>query len=230
MSAKRNAPSALALVLPVVLGYLPVGFAYGVLAVKAGLGLANALLMSVLVYAGSAQFIGVEMLGAGAPLMSVVATTLVVNLRHVLFSLALSPHLTGWSRWRVALFGAQLTDETFALHAVRFSKQQQSSTKSLAINALAQAAWIVGSLAGALVGGLVPDIRPLALDFALPALFAVLLAGQLASGSHVLAALAGAAAALGLSQTGAAPYATLLGAMIGATLAACAPWTRPKSS
>jgi len=215
----RPEPSAFSQALPVILGYLPVGFAYGVLAVKAGLCLANTGLMSVLVFAGSAQLIGVEMLGAGAPPLSIIVTTLVVNLRHVLFSAALSPYLGTWPKRRVAVMAFELTDETFALHATRFHNQQLSPCKTLAINALTQSAWVAGSLAGALAGGFVPDVRPLGLDFALPAMFAVLLVGQLASRAHVLAAALGAALALTLSQTPAAPYAVIAATVAAATLA-----------
>ncbi|GFK94607.1 Inner membrane protein YgaZ [Fundidesulfovibrio magnetotacticus] len=225
----RSEPSAFTQALPIVMGYLPVGFAYGVLAVKAGLGVANAGLMSVLVFAGSAQLIGVEMLGAGAPALSVIATTFVVNLRHVLFSAALSPHLSGWPRARIARFCFQLTDETFALHATRLNNHQQSTAKTLAINAFAQLAWIAGSLAGALAGGLVPDVRPLGLDFALPAMFAVLLTGQLAGRAHALAAVLGAGLCLAISRTPAAPYAVLAGAVAAAGIASLTPWAAPRS-
>lgn len=222
----RPEPSALSQALPIVLGYLPVGFAYGVLAVKAGLSLANTGLMSVLVFAGSAQLIGVDMIGAGAPPLSVIATTFIVNLRHVLFSAALSPYLPGWPRRRIARFCYQLTDETFALHATRFNNQQQSTAKTLAINALTHTAWVTGSVAGAVAGGFVPDVKPLGLDFALPAMFAVLLVGQLKSRAHVLAAFVGAALVLALSQTPAAPWAVLTAAVAAAGLASLTPWAR----
>jgi len=209
--------------LPVVLGYLPVGFAYGVLAVKAGLSIANAGLMSILVYAGSAQLIGVDMIGSGSLALSVIATTLVVNLRHVLFSAALAPHLSGWPRLRIARFCFQLTDETFALHATRFHNGQQSVRKTLAINAITHSAWVAGGILGAVAGGYVPDVKPLGLDFALPAMFAVLLVGQFLSKAHVLAALLGGALALILSRTPAAPYATLTAAVAAAAAAALLP-------
>lgn len=226
----RQEASAFSQALPIILGYLPVGFAYGVLAVKAGMSLANTGAMSLLVYAGSAQLIGVEMIGAGAPPISVIATTLIVNLRHVLFSAALSPHLAGWPTRRIARFCGQLTDETFALHATRFHNRQNSPGKTLAINAMAHAAWITGGIAGAVAGGFVPDVKPLGLDFALPAMFAVLLVGQLLSKAHVLAAVLGSAFALTLSQTPAAAYATLAGAILAAAIAAMTPWARPKTA
>ena len=215
----RNEPSAFQQALPIVLGYLPVGFAYGVLAVKAGLSLANTGLMSILVFAGSSQLIGVGMIGSGAPILSVIATTFVVNLRHVLFSAALSPRLSGWPKRRIARFCFQLTDETFALHAARFHNGRIAPAKTLAINALTQGAWVAGSILGAIAGGFVPDVKPWGLDFALPAMFAVLLVGQLFSKAHVLAAVLGGALALLLSQTPLAPYATLTAAIVAAAAA-----------
>lgn len=226
----RPEASAFSQALPIVLGYLPVGFAYGVLAVKAGMSLANTGIMSILVFAGSAQLIGVEMIGAGAPPISVIATTLIVNLRHVLFSAALSPHLAGWPTRRIARFCGQLTDETFALHATRFHNRQNSVGKTLAINALTHSAWIAGGLAGAVAGGFVPDVKPLGLDFALPAMFAVLLVGQLLTKAHLLAAVLGGVFAIALSQTAAAAYATLAGAILAAAIAALTPWARPKTA
>jgi 4-azaleucine resistance transporter AzlC len=226
LETQRHEPSAFSQALPIVLGYLPVGFAYGVLAVKAGLSVANTGFMSILVFAGSAQLIGVDMLGTGAPPVSVIATTLVVNLRHVLFSAALSPYLGGWPRRRIARFCYQLTDETFALHATRFHNQQRSTTKTLAINMFTQSAWVAGGMAGAVAGSFVPDVKPFGLDFALAAMFAVLLVGQLLSYAHVLAGVLGAAIALVLSQTAAAPYATLTAAIVAAAVAAATPWTK----
>ncbi|MEE8390137.1 MAG: AzlC family ABC transporter permease, partial [Anaerolineae bacterium] len=76
---------------PIVLGYIPIGLAFGVLAQKAGISTLNTLLMSLLVYAGSSQLIAVGLFASGVPALSVVLTTFVVNLRHVLLSAALSP-------------------------------------------------------------------------------------------------------------------------------------------
>ena len=81
--------------LPIVLGYIPVGFAYGVLAQKNGLGLFNAVAMSVIVFAGSAQLISAGLFGAAASPFTLIFTTFVVNLRHLLMSAALAPKLKG---------------------------------------------------------------------------------------------------------------------------------------
>ncbi len=73
---------------PIVLGYIPVGFAYGVLAQKAGLSAFNTLLMSIIVYAGSAQLIAVGLVSSGLAPLSIIITTFIVNLRHMLMSAA----------------------------------------------------------------------------------------------------------------------------------------------
>ena len=120
--------------LPIVLGYIPVGFAYGVLAQKSGIGLFNAVAMSVIVFAGSAQLIGAGLFAAAASPFTLIFTTFVVNLRHLLMSAALAPRLKGWKKWQIALFSYELTDETFALHSLRMAKGPRPKAESFAIN------------------------------------------------------------------------------------------------
>ena len=81
------------LALPIVLGYLTVAFAFGVLADKTGLGALQATVMSLFVFAGSAQLISVTMLASGIAVPSIIVTTFVVNLRHLLMSAAVTPYL-----------------------------------------------------------------------------------------------------------------------------------------
>src|SRR5512135_1820281 len=89
---------------PICLGYLPIGLAFGVLAQKAGLGPWHVALMSIFVFAGGSQFIAVAMLSAGGSIAAIVATTLVVNLRHLLMSSSLATHLQGTGRRFQTLF------------------------------------------------------------------------------------------------------------------------------
>jgi predicted branched-subunit amino acid permease len=113
--------------LPIVLGYVPVGFAYGVLAQKSGLSTANTLAMSLIVFAGSAQLIAVGLFAAMASPLSIVLTTFVVNLRHLLMSAALAPHLRSWTKAQIAALTTELTDETFALHIARFAGRKTAA-------------------------------------------------------------------------------------------------------
>ncbi len=214
-------------VLPVILGFLPVGFAFGVLAVKSGMAASAAVLMSLIVYAGSAQLVSVGMLAAGASPLAVVAATFVINLRHLLMSAALAPYLKSWPRRLVALMTFEMTDETFALHASRFAEGDMDRAVTLAINVMAHAAWVGGTLLGCVSGGLLADVRPLGLDFALPAMFLALLAGQCRSRAHLLAGVAGGAVSLGLLTGGLTDWNVILAAVAAASLAlGVHTWTR----
>ena len=107
--------------LPIALGVIPFGLIYGVLAMAAGLTPAQGQAMSAIVFAGSAQFIGVQLMGLGTPLSVLWLTTFVVNVRHVLYSTSLGPDMRQLPRrWRF-LLAYLLTDEAFATTAVHYA-------------------------------------------------------------------------------------------------------------
>ena len=105
---------------PICLGYMPIGLAFGVLAQKAGLLPLEIGLMSVIVFAGSSQFIAVSMLAAGASIFSIVATTFMVNLRHFLMSSALAVYMKNADRKKLSFFAYGVTDESFAVNLSKF--------------------------------------------------------------------------------------------------------------
>ena len=209
--------NGIVIALPVILGYLPVGFAYGVLAEKAGLSAVNTLLMSIVVFAGSAQLIAVGLFSAGIEPLTIILTTFVVNLRHMLMSAALSPYLQSWRKSELAWFAYELTDETFALHATRLPEDGVSRTETFAINAAAQAAWILGTLLGVVGGRLVTDIEPLALDYALPAMFIALLVMQLNRKTEVAVAVVSGLCSVGLYLAGWDQWHVIMATLVGAT-------------
>ena len=120
MTAKEQWLAGAGKALPVVLGYLPLGFAYGALASLAGISLPYIVLMSLLVFAGSGQFIAVNMYAAGAGSLSIIATVFLVNLRHLLMSASLSPYLQKFPRQSLPLVAFGLTDENYALACGEF--------------------------------------------------------------------------------------------------------------
>jgi 4-azaleucine resistance transporter AzlC len=172
---------------PICLGYFPVGLALGVLARQNGLSPLDIGLMSLLVFAGSAQFIAVAMIGAKAAPLSIVATTFIVNSRHLLMSSALAVHLRGAGKPFLALFAYGVTDESFAVNLSRF-RDGWDRRCALVVNHLANGVWIAASILGALVGALVPP-GACGINFALPAMFIALLVFQLRSRIHVLTAI-----------------------------------------
>jgi len=170
---------------PICLGYFPIGLALGVLAQKAGLPWWAVTMMSVLVFAGSAQFICVAMIAAGASTPSIILTTFVVNLRHVLMSSALAVYLQGVNRRFLALYSYGITDESFAVNLTRFREGGWDRWRALIVNHLANSVWIMATTCGALVGQFVPQ-GALGIDYALTGMFICLLVFQLQGRIYII--------------------------------------------
>lgn len=175
--------------LPIVLGYLPIGAAFGVLAATAGMPVWAVGLMSLIVYAGSAQFIGAGLWAAGVPISAIVATTLLVNLRHLLLSASLAPSFQRIPTWQSAGLAYSLTDESFAVASSALQGRPTTAAYIAGLQWASQCTWILASLAGALLGRWIPDTQRLGLDFALPAMFVALLLMQIKHRRHIGVAL-----------------------------------------
>jgi 4-azaleucine resistance transporter AzlC len=182
-----------------IVGILPFGLIYGALASLAGLSLGQVVGMSLLVYAGSAQFIAISLLALGSGAVVILLTTLVVNLRHVLYSAALQPYVGRLSqRWRVPLaFG--LTDETFAVVQRRYLARGMTEHGQWYHAGVALAlylSWVSSSLVGALFGQSVPNLAGWGLDFAMLATFIGIVVPALRNQPQIAAALVAGAVAL----------------------------------
>lgn len=183
---------------PICLGYVPIGTAFGVLAQKAGLTPLQIGLMSILVFAGSAQFIAVSMLTAGASTPAIVATTFMVNLRHVLMSSALAVWLRSAHRGLLALYAYGVTDESFAVNLPRFNACSWSLSRALVVNHAANLTWFVSTVAGGIGGRFIPE-GAFGIDYALIAMFICLLVYQLRERIHLLTAAIAGPVAVGLA-------------------------------
>lgn len=170
---------------PICLGYLPVGLAFGALAHQAGLPFWAVGLMSILVFAGSAQFIAIAMLTAGASPISIILTTMVVNLRHTLMSSTLALHLQGVNRRFLALFAYGITDESFAVNMTRFRSGNWGRWQALAVNQLSNSVWVGATISGALAGQFIPQ-GALGMDYAMTGMFISLLTFQLQNWTFIL--------------------------------------------
>ncbi len=176
---------------PICLGYFPIGLSLGVLAQKGGLAAWQVALMSILVFAGGSQFIAVAMISAGASVTAIVATTFMVNLRHLLMSSSLAVYFPGVSRGFLALFAYGVTDESFAVNMTRFREQGWGRHQALVLNQTANAAWVVSTVAGVYVGQFIPA-GALGIDYALTAMFICLLVFQLRNRIFVITAVVAA--------------------------------------
>jgi 4-azaleucine resistance transporter AzlC len=163
---------------PICLGYFPIGAAFGVLAQQAGLYPVEIILMSLLVFAGSSQFIAVSLISAGATIVPIVATTFVVNLRHLLMSSSLALYLRSISKAWLALFAYGVTDESFAVNLTRFRDEHWEWRQALVVNHTANASWIASTILGIYCGQFIPA-GAFGIDYALIAMFLALLVFQL---------------------------------------------------
>ena len=185
--------------LPILLGVLPFGLIYGVLASGAGLPASLALAMSSIVFAGSAQFIAAQLIGAGAPALVLILTTLVVNLRHMLYSASVAPyvkHLRPSWKWLLAYL---LTDEAYAVTILHYQEADDASPLYkhwffLGSGLALWSTWQVSTGVGIFVGAQVPDSW--ALDFTLALTFIALVVPALKDRAGGAAALVGGAVAV----------------------------------
>ncbi|PID78046.1 MAG: branched-chain amino acid ABC transporter permease [Deltaproteobacteria bacterium] len=165
---------------PICAGYIPLGLAMGVIGQKAGLSPIEVLCMSLMVFAGSGQFIAVSMIAAGASIPSIIITTFMINLRHLLMSSSLAVYFMGESRKKISVLSYTIVDETFAVNIDKLKKGNWSIDNSIVVNYMAFTAWAVSTYSGAYFGKYIPE-NSFGLDYALTAMFISLLVFQLKS-------------------------------------------------
>ena len=183
--------------LPIFLGYVPVGTAFGILAHGLGFTPFQAMACSATALAGAGQFIALALMRSGAAALTVVAATTVVNLRYVLFGAALSPYARGIPLGGQALLGFSLTDETFAVN-IDDNRQGRADLLSMTgVGAVAWVGWVLGTALGALAGGLIEDPMRWGVQFAMPAMFSALLVAQIESRRHAAIAVVAGLLTLG---------------------------------
>lgn len=160
--------------IPLIVGAIPFGIIFGTLAETSGVSFGAALAMSVFVFAGSAQFIALGLVAAGTALPMIVVTTLVVNLRHLLYTATLLPYLKRLSApWKAAL-AFWLTDETFAVSVTHWTASGDAACRhwyQLGSSVAMYGNWILCTVVGLTAGQMFPGIRALGLEFAMPATF-----------------------------------------------------------
>ncbi|MCA0996184.1 AzlC family ABC transporter permease [Alloyangia pacifica] len=208
--------------LPFLLVIGPFATLFGVLANEAGLNLFDTLSFSVVVIAGAAQFVSLQMLQDHVPALIVLASALAVNLRMAMYSAAITPHLGALSLWKRAICAYFLVDQTYASSALQFERSPEMTLPQKFAFFMGTMTpicppWYIFTLVGAWVGEAIP--ADFGLDFALPIAFLAMIAPALRTGAHVVAALV---ATLGTLLLAWMPYnlgvlcAAALGMMAGA--------------
>lgn len=207
--------------IPVLCGYLFIGFAFGVMLRDTGYAPPWAFLCSLTIYAGSGQYLLVSLLAAKASLVTVAVMTLLLNCRHIFYGLSFLDtfHQMGHKKWYMIF---SLTDETYSLLcSLKTPEGVDPNAMRFLIALLDHSYWIGGSVIGAIIGGVMP-FDSTGIDFAMTSLFTVIFIEQwLSTKCHVPALMGLGAAAVSLALLG--PDNFILPAMLAicVMLAAC---------
>jgi 4-azaleucine resistance transporter AzlC len=205
--------------LPIVVSDFTFGLAFGVLSRQAGMSLSEALLMSGLVNAGSAQAAALGMWSTQLPVVSLILTALLINLRHLLMGAAIAPRLARLRGWQA--FGAVflLSDESFAL-LVNEPVSGEGGGFLIGSGGAMFLSWIAATGLGQALGQAFPDPARLGLDFAFPAAFAALLVSLWKGKSDLIPWAAAAAVAVAASFWLPGKWYILLGGLAGGAIGA----------
>jgi 4-azaleucine resistance transporter AzlC len=184
--------------LPIGLSVFAYGLVFGVLARQAGLSLVEAALMSGWVFAGASQFVALDLWVSPLPVPTLILTTLVLNLRHVLMGAAVYPWFAPLRARQVYPTLYFMTDENWALSMRQYAAGERDGGFLLGSGLVIYLAWLSAAIGGQMLGASIPDPARWGLDFAFTAVFAALLVGMWQGKQDVLPwAVAAAAALLG---------------------------------
>lgn len=177
MTARTDFFAGARVVMPILLGIIPFGLVAGVTAVNVGMSPIQAISMSVLVFAGAAQLAAIDLIGQTAPVVVIVLTVIVINLRFMMYSASLAQYFRQFNPLSKFLSGYLITDQAFAVSVVEFraTEPDERSRKWFYFGAAVPfwITWQLSTIAGAILGTNVPE--GLSLEFAVPLMFIALL-------------------------------------------------------
>lgn len=201
--------------LPIALGVVAYGFAFGVLARQKGLAPLDILAMSAAVYSGTAQLVALDLWRSPLPLWPIFLSAVIVSLRYLLICASCRPLIAkyGWGRALAAVF--LVSDENWAVTMGRAAGGRASAGHLVGGGLVVYLAWCGSTAAGCMVGGLVPDPAAWGLDFAFTAAFVALLAGMWRGPADLLTWGVAGAAAIAASHLLPGKWYILMGGLAG---------------
>lgn len=179
--------------IPVMAGYLVLGIGFGMVLRTRGYGILWALAMSVFIYAGSMQYVAIDLLTGGVSLITAAVTTLAVNARHLFYSISMIDKYKNQKRKNFLIF--TLTDETYSLVCSEVPDGTDASSYYFYVSLFDYIYWIGGSAIGSVLGSVLP-IRTEGVDFALTALFLTVFVEQWLTTKNHLSAIIGVGASV----------------------------------
>ncbi len=204
---------------PVMVAAFPIGLLFGALCTGKGLSIAEAGLMSLLVFAGGAQFAAVELWTTPVPVAALVFSTALINARHVLMGASLAPKLARFPLWQRLVGFHFLTDETWALAERHAMTRPVTPSYWFGLALLLPVPWTGGTVLGAWLGSFLGDPQRIGADFAFTALFIGLIAGFWKGRTTALTIVASGATSALAYVTAGPPWHVVAGAVAGIAIA-----------
>ena len=191
---KKAAKTAFFDTIPVMTGYLFLGIGFGIIMQQNGFGLGWAAAMSVFIYAGSMQYVGVGLLTGGSGLVTAALATLLVNARHLFYGISMINAYKGTGKKKPYLIFA-LTDETYSLVSrEQLPRGVERNAYFFLVSLFDQCYWVAGTVLGSMAGSLIP-MNFEGIDFALTALFVTIFVEQWLSSKDHFPAIVGVVSA-----------------------------------
>ena len=157
---------------PIIVGYLPIAMTFGILSKSSGIQLIESFMFSAIVFAGSSQFMALNLITVGAGLGEIILTTLLVNFRHFLMSASLSENIGHEKAYR-PLIAFGITDEVFSV--VSFRKESMTKEYILTVEALSYRSWVGGTVRGFIIGTVLPETIQESMGIGIYAMYIALL-------------------------------------------------------
>ena len=187
---RKTAREAFLRSVPVMAGYIVLGMGFGILARNAGYGVGWAFAMSLLIYAGSMQYVGISLLTGGVSVLNTILTTVMVNARHLFYSISMIGHYRNTGRYKPYLIFA-LTDETYSLLCDgKVPEGTDPHRFRFLVSLFNHGYWVLGSVLGSLLGSVLP-FSTRGIEFSMTALFIASFTEQWISSKQYLPALTG---------------------------------------
>lgn len=201
--------------IPMLVGVAPFGLVAGATPAAEGFGVAAALGMSTIIFAGASQLAVVDVLAGGGSAVVAALAAWTINLRLLLYSASMAPHLSHEPLRRRIAASYVLVDQNYAISVAHWANPRTRPSADFTIGGglLLGTAWVICTLIGAVAGSAVPEGLPL--DFAVPLVFLVLLVPVLTTRPSVVAAAVGGTAAVIGAELGAGHLAVMVGAVAG---------------
>lgn len=173
---------------PIIASYIALGIACGIVLYDAGFTVSQIFMMSLLVFAGAAQFLAASMALTGASISAIIVMVFFLNLRHVLMSASISEFVKNKGSAYLVFFGHTLSDESFGINFSHFQKGDWSTEEALTASLSNYGTWVASTVIGGLIGSQLP-INTTIMNYALIAMFLCMMVMQFVSKAHIIAAL-----------------------------------------